>query len=204
MSPIDLAFWTVSGVAIASAVGMLAVKDIFRAALLLIVSLLSIAALFVLLNAEFLAVVQVLVYVGAISILIIFVIMLTKNLQEGNSSNNFTVPALAIAMVLFASMVFAFENTQWNDYESLGLNVSQADHEQIRAMFGLAGSSEKDEHFAILGISKGASKEEIKKAYRHESKKHHPDRVHHLGESFKKIAEEKMQKINKAYAVLHG
>ena len=91
------------------------------------VFLISIAALFVLLNAEFLAVVQVLVYVGAISILIIFVIMLTKNIQDGNSSNNFTVPALAIAVVLFASMVFAFENTQWNDYESLGLNVSQAE-----------------------------------------------------------------------------
>lgn len=127
MFPIDLAFWTVSGVSIASAIGVLMVKDIFRAALLLIVSLLSIAALFVLLNAEFLAVVQVLVYVGAISILIIFVIMLTKNIQDGNSSNNFTVPALAIAVVLFASMVFAFENTQWNDYESLGLNVSQAE-----------------------------------------------------------------------------
>ena len=41
----------------------------------------------------------------------------------------------------------------------------------------------------------GASKEEIKKVYKQACKENHPDKVHHLGEEFRKVAEEKMQKI---------
>ncbi len=59
-----------------------------------------------------------------------------------------------------------------------------------------------DSHFTILGVSSNASKEEIKTAYRNACKKYHPDKVHHLGEEFKKVAEEKMQKINESYSRL--
>ena len=67
MLPLDVAFWSISAVMVGSALGVVLVKDIFRAALLLVLSFLAVAGLFVLLNAEFLAVVQVLIYVGAIS-----------------------------------------------------------------------------------------------------------------------------------------
>jgi len=56
-----------------------------------------------------------------------------------------------------------------------------------------------DRHYATLGLNKGASMEEIKKAYRKLSMKYHPDKVRHLGEEFQKIAEEKMKEINGAY-----
>jgi NADH-quinone oxidoreductase subunit J len=57
-------------------------RSLFRSALWLILSFAGIAALFVFLNAEFLAVVQVLVYIGAISVLIIFAIMLSRSVMD--------------------------------------------------------------------------------------------------------------------------
>lgn len=53
-------------------------------------------------------------------------------------------------------------------------------------------------HYATLGLEKGASVEEIKKAYRKLSMQYHPDKVRHLGDEFRAIAEEKMKEINAA------
>jgi F420H2 dehydrogenase subunit J len=53
-------------------------KDVVRAAIALVVTMFIIAALYILLNAQFLGVVQVLVYIGAIGVLILFAVMLTK------------------------------------------------------------------------------------------------------------------------------
>ncbi|WP_406656687.1 NADH-quinone oxidoreductase subunit J [Methanolobus sp. ZRKC2] len=53
-------------------------KDVVRAAIALVVAMFVIAAFYILLNAQFLGVVQVLVYVGAIGVLILFAVMLTK------------------------------------------------------------------------------------------------------------------------------
>lgn len=58
------------------------------------------------------------------------------------------------------------------------------------------------EAFATLGLSRGASPAEIKSAWRNLSKEHHPDRVTHLGEEFRRVAEERMRKINAAYDTL--
>ncbi len=53
--------------------------------------------------------------------------------------------------------------------------------------------------YAVLGLEPGADKETIKKAYRKLSMKYHPDKVRHLGEEFRAVAEEKMKEINAAY-----
>jgi DnaJ like chaperone protein len=63
-------------------------------------------------------------------------------------------------------------------------------------------TSHTKQHYDTLGIQEGASATEIKKAYREACKQHHPDKVHHLGPEFQKIAEEKMQQINAAYKAL--
>ena len=123
MIALDLAFWVMAGVGVASALAVVMAKDIFRAALFLILSFLVVAGLFVLLNAEFLAVVQVLVYVGAISILVIFAIMLTRNVQEGNPFNSFQLPALVVAAMMLAAIAFVAVNTEWHDWDQLGLRV---------------------------------------------------------------------------------
>ena len=60
-------------------------------------------------------------------------------------------------------------------------------------------ASQEDRSYEILGVSRGATPEEIKKAYRTLSMQYHPDKVSHLGEEFKRVAEEKMKEINAAY-----
>jgi DnaJ like chaperone protein len=55
------------------------------------------------------------------------------------------------------------------------------------------------QYYAVLGLEPGANEEEIKKAYRKLSMQYHPDKVRHLGDEFRKVAEEKMKEINIAY-----
>lgn len=67
---------------LAAALMVVTARNLLRAALWLIVAFFGIAGLFILLQAEFLAVVQVLIYVGAISTLIIFAVMLTRRIMD--------------------------------------------------------------------------------------------------------------------------
>ena len=110
----EIVFWVLSVLAIGSSLGVVLVKDLFRAALLLVVVFIAVAGFFVLLNAEFLAVVQVLIYAGAIAILIIFAIMLTRDVQHGNLPNRFQIPAATLAAVLLAVLVAVAVDTKWD------------------------------------------------------------------------------------------
>ena len=68
--------------------------------------------------------------------------------------------------------------------------------------------AQKDERFSsrdpytILGVNRGASAGEIKSAYRKLANKYHPDKVDHLGEEFKELAEKKFKDIQEAYQKL--
>ena len=75
------------------------------------------------------------------------------------------------------------------------MGVTHADYQSIHAMFV------KDPHWAydVLEITKNATDSEIKKAYREMAKRHHPDKVGHLGDDIKRAATEKFQKVNMAY-----
>lgn len=68
--------------------------------------------------------------------------------------------------------------------------------EQRRQANGVASA---EHYYAVLGLDPGASMEEIKKVYRKMSMKYHPDKVRHLGEEFRTVAEAKMKEINAAY-----
>ncbi len=111
---VDVAFWVLSAGAIAAALGVVVVRDLFRAALLLVVVFIAVAGLFALLSAEFLAVVQVLIYAGAIAILIIFAVMLTRDVQQGNLPNRAQIPAAVLAALLLAVLVWTAFETPWN------------------------------------------------------------------------------------------
>jgi len=112
---IDLAFWILSICTVISAIAVIQIQDLFRSALFLIVTFLGVAGLFILLGAEFLAGVQLMVYVGAISVLIIFAILMTRDLEEGNPSHSFRLPVaiVAIIFILFAYYVIT-QGTDWN------------------------------------------------------------------------------------------
>ncbi len=78
---IDIAFWILTVVGVAAALTVVLLRDIFRAALALVLCLLTVAGVYIILSADFLAVVQILIYVGGISILVILAIMLTRDQQ---------------------------------------------------------------------------------------------------------------------------
>jgi DnaJ like chaperone protein len=75
------------------------------------------------------------------------------------------------------------------------LGVSSSDYLSIRNMF----IPETDSAYKILEIEPSATTEEVKRAYRKMAKKYHPDKVSHLGEDFRKTADEKFKKVNEAY-----
>ena len=110
----DVIFWVLAIVSVAAAVGVVVLRDVFRGALLLVLVFLAVAGFFVMLNAEFLAVVQVLIYAGAIAILIIFAIMLTREVQRGNLANRLQPVAVLLPALLLAALVFVAVDTDWN------------------------------------------------------------------------------------------
>ena len=110
----DVVFWLLTVVAVGSALGVVLIRDLFRAALLLVAVFIAVGGYFVLLSAEFLAVVQVLIYAGAIAVLIIFAVMLTRDVQRGNPPNRLQIPAAIFAVLLLAALVLVAVDTPWN------------------------------------------------------------------------------------------
>ncbi len=117
----SLVFWILSVAAIAGALGVVLVRDLFRSALLLSMVFVAVGGLFVLMNAEFLAVVQILIYVGAIAVLFIFAVMLTRNVQQGNMPNRLQIPAALVATLLLAAMIATAVTTDWTTLAGAGL-----------------------------------------------------------------------------------
>ena len=98
------------------AVWVVALRNLFRAALSLGLVLVGVAGLFICLEAEFLAFVQILVYVGAILTLVVFAIMLTAKLQASSPiapASRQTVPAALAAIGLFVVLVSATSPLTW-------------------------------------------------------------------------------------------
>lgn len=75
------------------------------------------------------------------------------------------------------------------------LGVATTDFISIKNMF----IPETDSSYKILEIVPSASNDEVKKAYRKMAMKYHPDKVNHLGDDFRKTADEKFIKVNEAY-----
>ena len=114
MQALDVVFWLLTVAVIGSALGVVLVKDLFHAAMLLVVVFIGVAGFFVMLSAEFLGVVQVLIYAGAVSILVIFAVMLTRDVQRGNLPNRIQMPAMVLSIMLLATLVWTATQTEWN------------------------------------------------------------------------------------------
>ncbi len=90
-------------------------RNIFHAALFMILSFFGIAMLYVLLEAPFMAGVQLFIYIGGISILIIFAIMLTKDMMDPAlvGFNNQWIAAVLVAVLLLAVLGWATLTHEW-------------------------------------------------------------------------------------------
>jgi len=110
---LEIAFWILAATCIGAGLAVVLLRDVFRAALCLVLCFLMVAGIYVTLSADFLAAVQVLIYVGAISILIILAIMLTKGVQRGSLSSKLRIPAFVVAALFLGAVSFAMINTPW-------------------------------------------------------------------------------------------
>jgi DnaJ like chaperone protein len=75
------------------------------------------------------------------------------------------------------------------------MGVASSDFLSIKNMF----IPETDSAYKILEIDPSCSNDEVKKAYRRMAMKYHPDKVSHLGDDFRKTADDKFKKVNEAY-----
>lgn len=100
ITPVSIAFFIMSLLALGGGLGVVVNRNLIHAALFLVLSLFGIAGLFILLEAPFLAAVQILVYVGAITVLITITIMVTRRIMGIRESVNRQWPIAALVGVL--------------------------------------------------------------------------------------------------------
>jgi NADH-quinone oxidoreductase subunit J len=94
---------------------MVSARNLVHSALFMVAVFIGIAGIYAMLSADFLAVAQVMVYVGAISVLLIFGVMLTRraDMTSSNPGNNHRLGAFIISFGLFAVLTWKVLATQW-------------------------------------------------------------------------------------------
>jgi NADH-quinone oxidoreductase subunit J len=119
MTPLQIVFLLVAAATLISAVMVVSVRRIMHAAFWLILTLLGVAVLFVTLETSFFAVVQVFVYIGAIAILFIFAVMLTRRDQreQGRPNNRTSWIAALVAVGVVGGVVGALSG--WQSFSAL-------------------------------------------------------------------------------------
>ncbi len=115
MTPMQIIFLGVALITFGAAMMVVTVRNLVHAALALIVTLFGVAVLFALLEAGFLAVVQVVLYIGAIAILIIFAIMLTRRVMQdvGPQTNTQWWLGALLAVALFVALGWMVQQVQF-------------------------------------------------------------------------------------------
>jgi NADH-quinone oxidoreductase subunit J len=105
---VTLYFWLFTAAVIGGGIGCVTMRNVFHSALMLILSLFGVAGYFILVNAEFLAMVQVIIYIGGIMVLFLFGIMVSQNIigTEIRQSSAEAPWALAGSAVMFIFMFF--------------------------------------------------------------------------------------------------
>ncbi len=108
MSVVHIVFIILSLITLGAALAVVTNRNLFHSALFMIMAFVGVAGLYLLLEAPFLAVIQVLVYVGAITVLILFTVMLSRHLMaEGQMQRNAQWWIAAIlASLLFVALGF--------------------------------------------------------------------------------------------------
>lgn len=138
----DGAFWLFAALAIGGSLLVVTVRDVFKAAVSLAGSFLAVAAIYFLLQAEFIGVVQILVYVGAVSILIAFAVMIISDVSGGSRPARGRIAAATVAALVLAAVVFVVYNTSWTDI---------SDIRDEDTLSGLVGTYQEAERVSVDG-----------------------------------------------------
>ncbi len=112
----DVGFIVTGALALIGALIAVSQQNLLRAALGLILAFFGVAGVYFMLEAEFVGVVQILIYVGAISVLILFAVMLTRGLMQGRGSahNSQWIAAAGISLLLFTILAAVALGANWH------------------------------------------------------------------------------------------
>ena len=107
-------FFVIAALAVAGALGVVPMRSTVYAALFLILALLAVAGVYILLASEFLALVQILIYGGAVTVLLLFALMLTRVRDLPETMAGAQWPLAALASALLAGLLIATgATTDW-------------------------------------------------------------------------------------------
>jgi NADH:ubiquinone oxidoreductase subunit 6 (subunit J) len=101
----DIVFYVIAGVVVASGLLSLTVRNLFHCALFLALTMFGVSGVFLYLHSDFLASVQVLIYVGAVTVIIIFGISLTRNMMDERTTAMNRQFLFAILGAVFVTVV---------------------------------------------------------------------------------------------------
>lgn len=111
---IQTVFFVLALVTLGGAIGVVTARTVFVSALWLILSFLGVAGMYVLIGAGFLAVIQILIYVGAISVLILFAVMLTHQPMEARERfNGQWALGFMLALSIFGALMIVGYSANW-------------------------------------------------------------------------------------------
>ena len=109
-----ISFYGLAGLTVFFTLMAVSLRNIFHAVLFLVLSFVGVAGLYVTLNADFLAMIQVIIYAGAIAVLMLFAMFLTRNaMAQGNPPGRLQASAAVTALLMFVVLVYVFLNTRW-------------------------------------------------------------------------------------------
>ncbi|GIW17519.1 MAG: NADH-quinone oxidoreductase subunit J [Tepidiforma sp.] len=110
----SLAFWVLAALTLVAAGGVMVSRNLLHAVLFLILTFIGVAGFFVLLSADFIAMAQVIIYVGAIAVLVLFAVLLTPRSGRDNGETRWALPGILLAVCLAAIFLFVVHDTAWN------------------------------------------------------------------------------------------
>jgi NADH-quinone oxidoreductase subunit J len=118
MEIFDLVFYVFAVLIVVSAAGVVFSKNVMHSAFSLLFTFFGVAGLYVLLLADFIAVTQIMIYIGGILILIIFGVMLTSriasvDIKSGATGKFQTGLAAIVTLVVFVTLCTMYMNAQW-------------------------------------------------------------------------------------------
>jgi NADH-quinone oxidoreductase subunit J len=131
MTPIQIVFIIVAAVTLGSALMVVTSRKVMHSALWLVLALLGVAILFALLDSRFFVVVQVIVYIGAIAILIIFAVMLTRQAMgdQGSPLNRYWWVGALVAALFLASLIGILST--WSGFTTRMRTVAQGGEDLV-------------------------------------------------------------------------
>ena len=124
----DFCFYLVAAMTVLFTVGVVSARNMLHAAIFLVASFTTTAVLYLMLNAEFAAIMQLVIYIGGIVVVIVFIILLTSRLGEAHLEVTWLrrIPAwpLAFAWVAVTAWLLRRYAVDWSDHTTLNANYA--------------------------------------------------------------------------------